>query len=70
MFKSDFALQVNNPEELEKTVAELLADQARRAELGRNALEVVAENLGAIHRTVEMILEQVKKCETYVASDI
>ena len=68
--KKSAALQVNSPEELEKTIAELLADQARRAELGRNALEVVAENLGAIDRTVEMILEQLKKCETYIASDI
>ncbi len=68
--KKSAAIQVNNPEELEKTIAELLADQARRAELGRNALEVVAENLGAINRTVEMILEQLKKCETYIASDI
>jgi hypothetical protein len=38
--------------------------------LGRNALEVVAENLGAINRTVEMIVEQLKKCETYIASDV
>jgi 3-deoxy-D-manno-octulosonic-acid transferase len=64
------AIQVNSPEALEKTIAELLADKARRAELGRNALEVVAENLGAIDRTVEMILEQLKKCEMYIASDI
>jgi 3-deoxy-D-manno-octulosonic-acid transferase len=64
------AIQVNSPEALEKTIAELLADKARRAELGRNALEVVAENLGAIDRTVEMILEQVKKCNIYIASDI
>jgi 3-deoxy-D-manno-octulosonic-acid transferase len=68
--KKNGALQVHNPEELEKTVAELLADPARREELGRNALAVVAENLGAIDRTVEMILEQLKKCETYVASDV
>jgi 3-deoxy-D-manno-octulosonic-acid transferase len=68
--KKSAAIQVHNPEELEKTIAELLADQTRRAELGRNALEVVAENLGAINRTVEMFLEQIKKCETYVASDI
>ena len=68
--KKNGALQVNSPEELEKAVAELLADQARREELGRNALAVVAENLGAIDRTVEMILERLKKCETYVASEI
>jgi 3-deoxy-D-manno-octulosonic-acid transferase len=64
------AIQVNSPEELEKIIAELLADKARRAELGRNALEVVAENLGAIDRTVDMILEQVKKCKIYTASGI
>ena len=64
------AIQVNSPEALEKTIAELLADKARCAELGRNALEVVAENLGAIDRTVEMILEQLKKCETYIASGV
>jgi len=68
--KKNGAIQVNSPEELEKTIAELLTDQARRAELGHNALEVVAENLGAINRTVEMILEQLKKCETYIASDV
>ena len=68
--KKNAARQVHNAEELETTVAELLNDQARRAELGRNALTVVAENLGAIDRTVEMILEELKKCETYVASNI
>jgi 3-deoxy-D-manno-octulosonic-acid transferase len=67
--KKSAALQVNSPEALEKTIAELLGDKARRAELGRNALEVVAENLGAIDRTVKMILEQLKKCEIYITSD-
>ena len=68
--KKSAAIQVNSPEALEKTIAELLADKARCAELGRNALEVVAENLGAIDRTVKMILEQLKKSEIYIASDI
>ena len=68
--KKSAAIQVNSPEALEKTIAELLADKTRRAELGRNALEVVAENLGAIDRTVAMILEQIKKCKIYIAADI
>ncbi len=68
--KKNGALQVNSPEELEAIIAGLLADQARREELGRNALAVVAENLGAVDRTVEMILERLKRCETYIASDI
>jgi len=68
--KQSAAIQVNSPEALEITIAELLADKARCAELGRNALAVVAENLGAIDRTVKMILEQLKKCEIYIASDI
>ena len=36
--------------------------------MGRNALAVVAENLGAIDRTVEMILEHLKKRGIYFAS--
>ena len=37
------------------------------AELGRNALKVVAENHGALERTVEMILEQLRERGIYVA---
>ncbi len=64
------AIQVRNPQELEAAIAGLLADENRRAELGRNAQRVVQENLGAIDRTVEMILEQLKKSEIYIASDV
>ncbi len=63
------AVQARDPEALEKAVAELLADENRRAELGRNALKVVAENLGAVDRTVEMILGQLKVRGIYVASE-
>jgi len=55
---------------LENAVAELLADEKRRAELGRNALKVVRENLGAIDRTLEMILEHLKKRQIYIVYDI
>ena len=50
------AVQVKNPEELERVLGELLSDAERRAVLGRAALALVAENLGAVERTVEMIL--------------
>jgi len=50
------AVQIHSPDELESTIAELLADPKRRSELGRHGLEVVAENLGAVERTVEMML--------------
>ena len=63
------AIQVRDPEGLEGAIAGLLADENRRAELGRNAQRVVHENLGAIDRTVEMILEHLKKHEIYIASD-
>ncbi len=63
----DAAIQVRDPEMLENAVRELLADKARRTELGSNALRVVSENLGAIDRTVEMILEQLKKRDVYIA---
>lgn len=61
------AVQVHSPEELEKTIGELLSDKSRRAELGRHALEVVAENLGAVERTAEMILEHLKPQGIYIA---
>ena len=54
----DGAVQVSDPAGLEKAIAGLLADEKRRTELGRNAHSVVRENLGAIDRTVEMILEK------------
>jgi 3-deoxy-D-manno-octulosonic-acid transferase len=61
------AVQVGDPQALENAVAELLADENRRAELGRNALKVVAENQGALERTLEIILEQLKARGIYIA---
>jgi 3-deoxy-D-manno-octulosonic-acid transferase len=61
------AVQVRGPEQLEDELRELLADENRRNELGRNALKVVRENLGAVDRTVEMILEQLKPRGIYIA---
>ncbi len=54
------AVQVNSVETLETAIAELFADESRREELGRNALRVVRENLGAIARTADMILKNLK----------
>ncbi len=53
---ADAAVQVADANELERAVGDLLADPARRAALGQTAKAVVAENLGAVTRTVEMIL--------------
>jgi 3-deoxy-D-manno-octulosonic-acid transferase len=63
----DAAVQVGDPDALEKILADLLMDENRRVELGRNALKVVAENLGAVDRTVEMILAHLKLREVYIA---
>jgi len=52
----DGAVQVQNAAELETALALLLADEARRLQLGSNAIKVVHENLGAIERTVDMIV--------------
>ena len=57
------AVQVRDAAELEKALGELLADEARREHLGRNALKVVHENLGAIDRTVDMIVEHLAASE-------
>jgi 3-deoxy-D-manno-octulosonic-acid transferase len=64
------ALQVRDAEGLENAIAELLADENRRLELGRNAQRVVRENLGAIDRTVQMILKHLEKSEVYIAPEV
>jgi 3-deoxy-D-manno-octulosonic-acid transferase len=56
----DAAVQVQNEAELERALAELLANEARRA-------QVVHENLGAIERTVDMIVEHLDGSQLYVA---
>jgi 3-deoxy-D-manno-octulosonic-acid transferase len=60
------AVQVDDAEELEKTLGDLLADEPRCAELGRNALQVVRSNEGAVGRTVEMIVKQIDATEIRV----
>jgi 3-deoxy-D-manno-octulosonic-acid transferase len=50
------AVQVQNAEDLRRALSDLLQDEKRRIELGRNAVAVVRENQGSIERTVEMIL--------------
>jgi len=64
----DTAVQVRDAAELESAVAQLLSDAARREQLGRNASKVVGENLGAIQRTTDMIVERLRLKEFYVAS--
>jgi 3-deoxy-D-manno-octulosonic-acid transferase len=54
-------VQVRDDGELENTVAELLSDDRRRAELGARALGVVQQNLGATARTVELISERLRQ---------
>ncbi len=60
------AVQVRDARELERVLGDLLADNARREELGRNALKVVHANLGAIDRTVDMIVGHLDGGEHYV----
>lgn len=64
---NDAAWQVQNAAELEQALARLFADEARREQLGRNALKVVHENQGAILRTVDMIVKHLDGDELYIA---
>lgn len=50
-------LQVQDAAELEHTLADLLADERRRGDLGARAREVVRQNLGATERTVQLIMD-------------
>lgn len=61
------AVQVQSATELEQALAGLLGDEKRRSELGANALRVVKQNLGAIDRTVEMIIAGLDHDELYIA---
>jgi 3-deoxy-D-manno-octulosonic-acid transferase len=63
----DGAVQVQDAAELETVLEALLLDVNRRDELGRNALAVVRENLGAIERTVDMIVKHLEGGELYIA---
>ena len=61
------AIQVQDAAELEQAVDALLSHPDQAAELGRNAVTVVRQNLGAIERTVEMIVDQLHGTDVYVA---
>jgi 3-deoxy-D-manno-octulosonic-acid transferase len=52
------AVQVETAAELEAVLAQLLGDDAMRAQLGARALRVVEENFGATARTVDLLLEK------------
>jgi 3-deoxy-D-manno-octulosonic-acid transferase len=67
MLKGEGAVQVRDEAELEKVLGELLLDRARRERLGANALKVVRENLGAVERTVDMIVQRLDGTELYIA---
>ena len=62
----DAAVQVQDAAELERALTELFENRARRADLGNRAKAVVAKNLGAIERTVEMILPELARRNIYI----
>jgi 3-deoxy-D-manno-octulosonic-acid transferase len=61
------ALRVHNAAELEQQFEALLSDPARRTEMGRNAQEIIRQNQGALHLTVEMILHELHERGEFVA---
>jgi 3-deoxy-D-manno-octulosonic-acid transferase len=62
------AIRVRDAAELETALGELIENEQRREELGKNALRVVKENVGAIERTVEMILKHLPSDEIYLTA--
>jgi 3-deoxy-D-manno-octulosonic-acid transferase len=63
------AAQVRNVDELTEAFAELLANPDRATTMGRAALTVVRENLGAIERTVAMVVQHLEETDIYVAPE-
>jgi 3-deoxy-D-manno-octulosonic-acid transferase len=66
LIEQEGAVQVRDAAELEIVLAELLADPARTARLGQNALQVVRQNSGSIERTIDMLVEHLHDGEIYV----
>ena len=64
---ADGLAQVPDAAAVERVLGEWLENPARAAEVGRNATRVVAENTGAIERTVKMILQRLEGADLYVA---
>lgn len=60
------AVQVKDAAGLEEALALLLADRDKAAALGRNAQQVVRENMGAIERTVDLIVESLGETAVYL----
>jgi 3-deoxy-D-manno-octulosonic-acid transferase len=65
--KANGAFQAHDAEALEQTIARLLGDEKLRAETGRQAVQVVRENQGAIARTVDMIITELRPRGIYIA---
>jgi 3-deoxy-D-manno-octulosonic-acid transferase len=61
------AIRVRDAGELETAIAGMLSDPAKRHAVGLAAHQVVQENLGAIERTVDMIVEHLEGGEHYIA---
>jgi len=61
------AIQVKDEAELEAAIAALLEDPESASAMGRNALAVVRENLGAIERTVDIIVANLEGSEIHIA---
>ncbi len=59
-------IQVGDAAELEQTLGELLANPARREELGQAAQKIVKENQGAVARTAEMIVRHLESTDLYI----
>jgi len=53
--KNEAITQVGDAEALEAAIAGLLANEARRAALGARAVQVVEENRGMIHKTIQRL---------------
>ena len=68
LVERDGAVQVHNVDQLEAALAKLLGSPERCEILGKNAVRVIRENLGAIDRTIDMIVGKIDTTDLYVAS--
>ena len=63
LVEQEGAVQVRDAQELEQVLTQWLANPERAAVVGQNAARAVKENMGALGRTVDMILARLTETD-------
>jgi 3-deoxy-D-manno-octulosonic-acid transferase len=59
LLDNDGAVQVSDADQLMHTIAELLLDEERRVEIGKNAIKIIEDNRGATKQLIELLTREI-----------